>query len=173
MVRVGNPFEHAIEAAVGYAIDWNATGTWVAAIITALAVFMAAILTDIVNRRTERRLAADRLEVLSTIYGGVGDVIEEIIAVANRGGRFGRGFLRTIDDLIAVLDKVPVLDLPGREPASDLVVVRRIVGHIRDSVDQWVAEGEPPGPVSLSFNEARARVLGAEQRVLALARRVR
>lgn len=166
-----NPLERWIEGVVGYPVDWNATGTWVTAFITAFAVFLAAVLTELVNRRTERRHDGDRLEVLSVVYRSIGEVLEAVDDVRRTGVGFTAGMLRTIDDLIEVLDKVPILELPGRAAAEDLVVVRRILGHVRDEVTLWA--DHPPYPESEAYARARRRVAKAERRVVEFAATLR
>lgn len=170
-----NYVERTFEILVGYPIDWDATGTWAGAVTTAVAVFIAAVLTEAIERRAERRRAADRLEVLGTVYSAIIDVMEMVAEYARDSRPLTNGFQASIDDLRAVLETVPILELPGKDVAVDLVAVRRISAHVSDEIRRCLEQGDrpPPPEVQIRWRRPMEAVREASERVLLVAKATR
>lgn len=129
-----NVLEHFVETVVGYAIDWNATGSWVGAAATALAVYLAARLTDASAARAAKNKQLRELEILIALYGRARDVTNELRDATREGESSVSRDPPTLEELSDVGDAlaaVPVLDMPSAELAEGLMAVRRAVAEAK------------------------------------------
>lgn len=67
-----NILQSGIEDVLGYALDWEATGAWVNAVITGGAVFIAARLASSTTERAERLRVKSKIETLEALLSHAG-----------------------------------------------------------------------------------------------------
>lgn len=153
----------AINASVGYEIDWSATGTWLGALVTALAVYLAGRISDRNARKAESRLASVQLESLAGLYGEVDLILQHAIAYLGPDAEIGGGqpiaTVEYCEDIIRALAAVEVLQLPGTLAVTNhFKVARSMRAALVVSRDKILAFDQPQDLFTTYLRETRAAV---------------
>lgn len=123
-----NRLEQYASCALGYPIDWAATGAWAQAIATTIAVFWAARLAD---RGVENRAELQRMEQLDSLLG-LYEWLAELLASFQRKIINGRENFKPsqiemeqLDQLERAISTASILQMPSREVTADWLLITR------------------------------------------------
>lgn len=155
--------QEIIERVLGYSVDWSATAAWAQAIMSGGAVFFAARLAEKSAFRTAQHERYDRGGALLGLYQEALETLEELADAFTPGHKGVTPVMPTtgeLDELIAVLSAVPILELDGWAGANELFRVRRAVRDGRGLFEQFGTLGaEEMGKLSRSHAQMVERVM--------------
>jgi len=148
------------------AIAWDALGTWAQAILTPIAVFLAAGLAERTARKERKESTRERLRSVSAIFREALRIVVQahqvthptglaIYAEAPEDVAFG--------DVLAALERVPLLEIGGWRAVQATFVVARSVRRVRAVAARW-RDSEKPDSVDKYWLETSRREIESEVR---------
>lgn len=123
-----NPAERFVEHIVGYPIDWDATGTWVGALMTAIAVFWAATLAESAQRRAAKNLRRQRYRALAALYREAAKLLRSVAEGEPLPA------LDQVDDLLSAVNAAPVLELGNEAAILQFFQVKNCLISVREAI---------------------------------------
>ncbi|HVN01514.1 MAG TPA: hypothetical protein VMT68_14995 [Caulobacteraceae bacterium] len=150
----------------GIRIDWSILGTWAQAIATPIAVFLAAGLAERQARKERKDSAKERLRSISAIFKEALRIVLQAYQVTHPTGL--AIYADPPDDVafadvLAALERVPLLEIGGWRAVQATFVVARSVRRVRAVAARW-RDSEKPDNVDKYWLETSRRDIESEVR---------
>jgi hypothetical protein len=145
-------------------IDWAALGTWTQAILTPIAVFLAAGLAEHQGRKERKESARDRLRAVQAIFKEALRLVMLAYQITHPSSL--QVFTDPPDDVafgdvLTALENVPLLEIGGWRAVQATFAVARAVRRVRAVSARW-REGESPDSVDRYWVETSRREIEFE-----------